>query len=116
MSNLRSDCRDLVSNLPVGHVMRSHMERLAHQLDHVEELWHAAERKATKAVDRVNALEAAITTMRAHADDVLSESVEMSNVPADAVPAEAAGDLPDPGLEAAWKQYQGSCRAGTTNP
>lgn len=46
MSNLRSDCRDLVAHLPIGDPIRSHMERLADQLDHVEELWHAAERLA----------------------------------------------------------------------
>ena len=60
MSNLRSDCRSLVAKyeytLPRDQpycatttemlTMRSHMERACHQIDHVEELWHQAERRA----------------------------------------------------------------------
>lgn len=46
MSNLRTDSRELAERLPVGDVYRSHIERLCHQIDAVEECWHAAERKA----------------------------------------------------------------------
>ena len=47
MSNLRSDCRDLVKDLPAGDVWKAHVERLCLQIDAVEECWHSAERKAT---------------------------------------------------------------------
>lgn len=60
MSNLRSDCRDLVAKydytLPSDQpypatttemlTLRSHMERACYQIDEVEERWHAAERRA----------------------------------------------------------------------
>lgn len=49
MSNLRSDCRDLVKDLPAGDTWKCHIERLCHQVDQIEETWHAAERRAVDA-------------------------------------------------------------------
>lgn len=49
MSNLRSDCRDLVKDREAGDVWRTHIERLCYQIDEVEERWHAAERKLNAA-------------------------------------------------------------------
>lgn len=40
MSNLRSDCRDLVKDLPPGDTYRTHIERLCYQIDEIEEYWH----------------------------------------------------------------------------
>jgi hypothetical protein len=51
MSNLRSDCRDLVKDRPAGDVWRTHVERLCFQIDEVEERWHSAERKLKAARD-----------------------------------------------------------------
>lgn len=49
MSNLRSDCRNLVKDRPGGDVWKTHIECLCHQIDAIEETWHAAERKARDA-------------------------------------------------------------------
>lgn len=49
MSNLRSDCRDLVKNRSAGDVWRTHVELLCFQIDEVEERWHAAEKKLKSA-------------------------------------------------------------------
>lgn len=53
MSNLRSDCRDLVKGRPAGDTWRAHVERLCYQIDDVEERWHAAERKLKAARDEL---------------------------------------------------------------
>lgn len=51
MSNLRSDCRALVENLPPGDTYRAHILCLCAQIDQIEDHWHAAERKAKAAAD-----------------------------------------------------------------
>ena len=53
MSNLRSDCRDIAGRLPVGDIHRVHIEALCHQIDTIEETWHAAERKARDALAKL---------------------------------------------------------------
>jgi hypothetical protein len=45
VSNLRSDSRALVKRLPDGDLYKVHVERLCHQIDHIEDQWHAAERR-----------------------------------------------------------------------
>ena len=45
MSNLRSDCRDLVKDRPAGDVWRTHIERLCYQIDELEERWHRANQR-----------------------------------------------------------------------
>jgi len=44
MSNLRSDCLDLVKDRPAGDVWRTHIELLCAQIDTVEASWHESER------------------------------------------------------------------------
>lgn len=53
MSNLRSDCRDLVKNLPAGDVMKSHVEALCYQIDELEERWHKAEKRLQEVRDKL---------------------------------------------------------------
>lgn len=60
MSNLRSDCRDLVADLPAGDVYRSHIERLCYQIDEVEERWLAAERNRQTAEKKLQAARKAL--------------------------------------------------------
>lgn len=45
MSNLRSDSRDYAKRLPLGE-SKTLIERLCHQIDAIEECWHAASREA----------------------------------------------------------------------
>jgi hypothetical protein len=45
MSNLRSDCRDLVKDQPAGDVWRTHIELLCFQIDEIEERWHKANQR-----------------------------------------------------------------------
>ena len=45
MSNLRSDSRDLVAELPAGNVYRAYIERLCCQIDELEERWHRANQR-----------------------------------------------------------------------
>ncbi len=45
MSNLRSDCRDLVKDLPPGDTYRAHIERLCYQIDEIEEYWHDSNKR-----------------------------------------------------------------------
>lgn len=42
MSNLRSDCRDLIKNLPAGDKWKVHIFALCMQIDQIEEFWHGA--------------------------------------------------------------------------
>lgn len=45
MSNLRSDCLGLVKDREPGDLWRSHIERLCHQIDLVEESWLEANQR-----------------------------------------------------------------------
>jgi hypothetical protein len=45
MSNLRSDCLDLVKDREAGDVWRSHIERLCHQIDLLEKSWQGSNRR-----------------------------------------------------------------------
>ena len=45
MSNLRSDCRDLVKDRPAGDVWKTHVEALCHQIDELENRWHKANQR-----------------------------------------------------------------------
>lgn len=53
MSNLRSDCRDLVKDRPAGDVWRTHVEALCHQIDELEERWHKTNRRIKSIRDSV---------------------------------------------------------------
>lgn len=57
MSNLRSDCRELVKDLPPGDVYRAHIERLCFQIDELEERWLKATSKLNKAIKQCAAYE-----------------------------------------------------------
>ena len=45
MSNLRSDSRDLVKDLPAGNPYRFYIERLCYQVDELAERWHKANQR-----------------------------------------------------------------------
>lgn len=45
MSNLRSDCRDLVKDLPAGDTIKTHMEAACYQIDELERRWHEANQR-----------------------------------------------------------------------
>lgn len=45
MSNLRSDCWELLEQQPLSDLWRAHVNALCNQIDHLEELWHSAERQ-----------------------------------------------------------------------
>lgn len=53
MSNLRSDCRDLIAKHrdEMPNVIRVHFEAALHQIDQIEDFWHAAT-KAEMAAER----------------------------------------------------------------
>ena len=59
MSNLRSDCLDLVKDREAGDVWRTHIERLCGQIDQLEEWWHEANRRLVAIRET---LEAAVCT------------------------------------------------------
>lgn len=42
MSNLRSDCRDLIKDLPAGDPWKVHILALCLQIDEIERFWHEA--------------------------------------------------------------------------
>ena len=48
MSNLRSDCRDLIKNLPPGNTYRAHIDRLCYQIDELEERWLNATKRLSE--------------------------------------------------------------------
>lgn len=49
MSNLRSDCRNLIKDLEPGNTWRVHILALCEQIDLLEESWHEANRRIVEA-------------------------------------------------------------------
>lgn len=68
MSNLRSDCRDLVKDREPGDLWRAHIERLCYQIDQIEEYWLDAGRRLKEIRD---ILETAVCTKEPDAGVVI---------------------------------------------
>lgn len=63
MSNLRSDCRELIQGRPAGDTWKVHIEALCQQIDVIEESWHAAERKARSLTEQLESARDHIETI-----------------------------------------------------
>lgn len=79
MSNLRSDCRDLLERDPPNKTWQAHIKCLIAQIDELEENWHAAERNAGQLLKACQlAQESIVATLRGETGGILERGLRQA--------------------------------------